>query len=103
MMLVVGVVALVPLEMIPAMVKVPVPLVVMVRLVPAVVPRLTAPDPRLRSLAGVVPADVPNAKSPFQTWAGFLEIVMAAPLVLSRVPPLMVSAPAAPNAAALSR
>ena len=55
---------------------------------------VTAPVPRLRLLLP------PNVKSPAHDWVLLLVSVMAAPLVLSNVPPLMVNRPV-PMAVAL--
>src|SRR5438309_1770728 len=85
--------AVVPFEMTPPTVSV-FAFVVIVRLVPAVVPRDTAPVPRFRFCVPV------NVKSPFQTWALLVESVIADPVVLSIVPPAMVNVPG-PSALAL--
>ena len=53
----------------------------------AELPRVTAPVPRLRPFVPV------KAKLPFQFWVLLLVRVILEPLVLLRLPPLMVSAP----------
>src|SRR5439155_22585809 len=83
-------VAVVPLAIAPPIVSVAAPLVVIVRVVPAVVPREIAPVPRFKSLALVLPA-VLKAKSPSNRTVGLADIVMAAPLVLFSVPPVIRS------------
>lgn len=50
-------------------------------------PRVTVPVPKLRFCVPV------KEKSPPHVWVLFLEFVMAAAVVLSKVPPLMVKAP----------